>query len=87
MLNVGVIGCGYWGPNLIRNFHNNPEVEVVAIADIDTRRLTRILREKGSQNGCLRPANRAESRRNAPWWRRGAGSRASRFPSGAARPC
>ncbi|MCG6864048.1 MAG: glutamine-hydrolyzing carbamoyl-phosphate synthase small subunit [Thiogranum sp.] len=26
---------------------------VVAIADIDTRRLTRILREKGAQNGCL----------------------------------
>jgi carbamoyl-phosphate synthase small subunit len=27
--------------------------KVVAIADIDTRRLTRILREKGAQNGCL----------------------------------
>jgi carbamoyl-phosphate synthase small subunit len=27
--------------------------EVVAIADIDTRRLTRMLREKGAQNGCL----------------------------------
>jgi carbamoyl-phosphate synthase small subunit len=26
---------------------------VVAISDIDTRRLTRILREKGAQNGCL----------------------------------
>ena len=26
---------------------------VVAIADIDTRKLTRILREKGSQNGCI----------------------------------
>jgi len=26
---------------------------VVAIADIDTRRLTRILRDKGAQNGCL----------------------------------
>ena len=26
---------------------------VVAIADIDTRKLTRILREKGAQNGCL----------------------------------
>jgi carbamoyl-phosphate synthase small subunit len=26
---------------------------VVAIADLDTRRLTRILREKGAQNGCL----------------------------------
>jgi carbamoyl-phosphate synthase small subunit len=27
--------------------------DVVGIADIDTRRLTRILREKGAQNGCL----------------------------------
>ena len=27
--------------------------KVVAIADIDTRRLTRILREKGAQNGCV----------------------------------
>jgi len=26
---------------------------IVAIADIDTRRLTRLLREKGAQNGCL----------------------------------
>ena len=26
---------------------------IVAIADIDTRKLTRILREKGAQNGCL----------------------------------
>ncbi len=29
------------------------ESNVVAIADIDTRRLTRILREKGAQNGCI----------------------------------
>jgi carbamoyl-phosphate synthase small subunit len=29
------------------------EREVVAIAGIDTRRLTRILRDKGAQNGCL----------------------------------
>jgi carbamoyl-phosphate synthase small subunit len=27
--------------------------DVVGIADIDTRRLTRILREKGAQNGCI----------------------------------
>ena len=27
--------------------------KLVAIADIDTRRLTRILREKGAQNGCI----------------------------------
>ncbi len=29
------------------------EQNVVAIADIDTRKLTRILREKGAQNGCI----------------------------------
>ncbi len=29
------------------------ENNIVAIADIDTRRLTRILRDKGAQNGCL----------------------------------
>lgn len=33
------------------------ENNVVAIADIDTRRLTRILREKGAQNGCIVAAN------------------------------
>ena len=29
------------------------EQNIVAIADIDTRRLTRILRDKGAQNGCI----------------------------------
>ena len=29
------------------------ENQVVAIADIDTRRLTRILRDKGAQRGCI----------------------------------
>ena len=33
------------------------EKNVVAIADIDTRKLTRILREKGAQNGCLMAGN------------------------------
>ena len=31
--------------------------KVVAIADIDTRKLTRILREKGAQNGCIMAGN------------------------------
>ena len=33
---------------------------VVAIADIDTRRLTRILREKGSLSGCIVAAEEAD---------------------------
>jgi predicted dehydrogenase len=39
MLKVGVIGCGYWGPNLIRNFYRQPDVELVAVADFDDARL------------------------------------------------
>src|SRR3989338_4837630 len=35
--------------------------KVVAIADIDTRRLTRILREKGAQAGCIMAAGPASS--------------------------
>lgn len=41
-LNVGVIGCGYWGPNLIRNFVEIPESNLVAVADVDTERLAHI---------------------------------------------
>ena len=33
MLRVGVIGYGYWGPNLVRNFATGPKTKVVAIAE------------------------------------------------------
>ena len=33
MLRVGVIGYGYWGPNLVRNFASGARTKVVAIAD------------------------------------------------------
>ncbi len=36
---VAVLGCGYWGPNLIRNFLQNPEVEAVIACDPDETRL------------------------------------------------
>ncbi len=39
MISVGVIGCGYWGPNLIRNFNSQPGADLVAIADLDADRL------------------------------------------------
>ncbi|MBM4433737.1 MAG: Gfo/Idh/MocA family oxidoreductase [Chloroflexi bacterium] len=41
-LRVGVIGAGYWGPNLIRNFHEAPGSEVAAVADLSAERLTPI---------------------------------------------
>ncbi len=39
MLKVGVIGCGYWGPNLIRNFVQLNESDVARVADLDSGRL------------------------------------------------
>jgi predicted dehydrogenase len=39
MLKVGVIGCGYWGPNLIRNFTQLSRSSVVCVADLDKTRL------------------------------------------------
>ena len=32
-LRFAVVGLGYWGPNLVRNLHELPEAEVVAICD------------------------------------------------------
>jgi predicted dehydrogenase len=39
---VGVIGCGYWGPNLIRNFDELGASEIVAVADLNQQRLAHI---------------------------------------------
>jgi predicted dehydrogenase len=36
---VGIIGYGYWGPNLTRNFYELPSAELVAIADLNDERL------------------------------------------------
>ncbi len=38
-LRVGIIGAGYWGPNLVRNFNEAPGATVVAVADLDPERL------------------------------------------------
>ena len=40
-LNIGIIGYGYWGPNLTRNFFEIPMSDLVAIADMKDDRLQR----------------------------------------------
>lgn len=54
-------------PLLASNFRSEQSLseylkanQLVAIGDIDTRRLTRILRDKGSQNGCILAGSEAE---------------------------
>jgi predicted dehydrogenase len=36
---IGVIGCGYWGPQLVRNFHEIPGATLIAVADTRADRL------------------------------------------------
>jgi predicted dehydrogenase len=41
-IRVGVIGAGYWGPNIVRNLHEAPGAEAVAVADLSQERLDAI---------------------------------------------
>ena len=43
-INIGVIGCGYWGPNLIRNFVDNDWARLRWICDVDERRVAEMSR-------------------------------------------
>ncbi len=38
-INIGVVGCGYWGPNLLRNFRSLPDCNTKVICDLDVKRL------------------------------------------------
>lgn len=44
MINVGVIGYGYWGPNIVRNFHAAEGMQVKAICDLSPAMLERAVR-------------------------------------------
>lgn len=39
MIKVGVIGYGYWGPNIVRNFVANKDMQVVRVSDMSEDRL------------------------------------------------
>jgi len=42
MIGIGVIGYGYWGPNLVRNFSDVPGCRVVAVSDMRSERLAQL---------------------------------------------
>ena len=42
-LRVAVIGAGYWGPNLIRNFSASPHTELRRVCDLDVERARRVV--------------------------------------------
>lgn len=44
IIQVGVVGCGYWGPNLIRNLRQSPDCQLKAICDMSEQRLRHMRR-------------------------------------------
>ncbi|WP_240181897.1 Gfo/Idh/MocA family oxidoreductase [Nocardioides sp. 616] len=47
-LGVAVVGAGYWGPNLIRNFRSSTDWDLVAVCDLDVARAHSVL---GARSG------------------------------------
>jgi predicted dehydrogenase len=44
VIRVGVIGYGYWGPNIVRNFLGQEKSDVVAVCDKSSKSLARVKR-------------------------------------------
>jgi predicted dehydrogenase len=41
-MKIAVIGCGYWGPNLVRNFVQSNRVQELICCDLDQKRVDRM---------------------------------------------
>jgi predicted dehydrogenase len=52
-LGVAVVGVGYWGPNLVRNFHASDDWSVRYVVDEDAARLERLKRLYPAIEVCL----------------------------------
>jgi len=44
MIKIGIIGYGYWGPNLVRNFAELRDATVAAVSDLDPKKLELVKR-------------------------------------------
>ena len=42
MINIGVVGCGYWGPNIVRNFNAVNDAKVISVCDKNSKVLRNI---------------------------------------------
>lgn len=43
MLKLGVIGYGYWGPNIVRNFSEHADCKIMAVCDKNPTALARVI--------------------------------------------
>jgi predicted dehydrogenase len=51
MVRIGLIGCGYWGPNLVRNLAELEEAELAVVADLDPAKVRRLTRRYPNLRG------------------------------------
>ena len=56
-MRVGVIGYGYWGPNLVRNFAERQDAQVVVVADRRPERLAQVQRRYPTIRATTDPAD------------------------------
>ena len=52
MLNIGIIGYGYWGPYIVRNFNSTDGARVVSVCDKDTKALARFNKSYRNIKSC-----------------------------------
>jgi predicted dehydrogenase len=50
MITVGVIGYGYWGPNIVRNFAELPDARIAWVTDLRPERLAQVRARYSSTN-------------------------------------
>ena len=83
MVRVGVVGLGYWGPNLVRVLSGFPDCEVAAVCDLNPRRLhnfqrkfpavrmaTTCARTSSPATSSTRSSSPRRRRRISPWRRK-----------------
>ena len=47
---IAVVGYGYWGPNLVRNFANTDGAQVISVSDLDQSKLALVQRRHPGVN-------------------------------------
>ncbi len=50
MLSIGVVGYGYWGPNVVRNFSSIPGASVVSVCDLEQNALYQVKKNYAGVN-------------------------------------
>jgi predicted dehydrogenase len=54
MIGIGLVGYGYWGPNLLRNFYECPDTQMISVCDLNPNNLEKARGRYPSVEGTTR---------------------------------